>query len=315
VTRAERVDDGLRVAAVRKRYDDVVALDGVDLHVRHGALLGLVGGNGAGKTTTMRIVLGVLSADAGEVTLDGRPLDAATRRRIGYMPEERGLYAKMKVRDQLEYLCRLHGLGPEQSRRSVAGWLERLGIAEVRDAPVDTLSHGNQQRVQLTAALAHDPDVLVLDEPFSGLDPVAVQVMSEVLRERARDGVPVVFSSHQLDLVEQLCDDVAILSHGRTVAAGDIDSLRGSGPIRVEVGSRHLRPRWAATVPGAVEISVDGAGSVVELPALPDADGASDRMERLLEPVLAAARSYGPVTEFRRVRPSLLELFTGAVTR
>jgi ABC-2 type transport system ATP-binding protein len=301
--------DGLRVTGLRKCYDDVVALGGVDLHVRRGTMLGLVGGNGAGKTTTMRIVLGVLSADAGEVTLDGCPLDPALRRRIGYMPEERGLYAKMRVGAQLEYLCRLHGLGPARARENVMRWLERLGIAHLRYAVVDTLSLGNQQRVQLVAALGHDPDVLVLDEPFAGLDPVAVQVMSDVLRERARDGVPVMFSSHQLALVEELCDEVAILVRGRTVAAGRIDDLRDDGPVRVEVTSRHLETGWSRGVPDAVEVSVDRTGSVVEFPR-----AEADRLESLLGTLLAAALAHGPVTEFRRVRPALLDLFTEVVS-
>jgi ABC-2 type transport system ATP-binding protein len=174
----------------------------------------------------MRIMLGVLRADAGRVAWQGTAIDAERRRRIGYMPEERGLYPKMKVGEQLEYLAELHGLPRRKARRSVREWTERLGIAQRRADPVHKLSLGNQQRVQLAAALAHDPDVLVLDEPFSGLDPVAVDVMSGVLREQAAAGVPVIFSSHQLELVERISDRVGIISAGRMVATGSVEELQ-----------------------------------------------------------------------------------------
>jgi ABC-type Na+ transport system ATPase subunit NatA len=195
-----------------RRYGEVVALDDLSFSVREGQMFGFVGPNGAGKTTAMRIVLGVLEPDAGEVRRRGRPVDAQTRRRMGYMPEERGLYQKMRVRDQLEYFARLHGLSPKDARDSTTYWTERLGVAERSGDRVEQLSLGNQQRVQLAAALVHGPELLVLDEPFSGLDPVGVDVLAEVLAERARGGVPVIFSSHQLDLVERLCEAVAIIS-------------------------------------------------------------------------------------------------------
>ncbi|WP_242425160.1 ABC transporter ATP-binding protein, partial [Frankia sp. EI5c] len=181
-------DRRLEIDDVRKRYGEVTALDGMTFDVRAGELFGFVGSNGAGKTTTMRIVLGVLAADSGEVRWAGRPVDLAARRRIGYMPEERGLYPKMKVGDQVVYLARLHGMSAPAARRGAEVWLERLGVAARRDDEVQKLSLGNQQRVQLVAALVHDPEVLVLDEPFSGLDPVAVDVMSQVLRERRAAG-------------------------------------------------------------------------------------------------------------------------------
>src|SRR3954466_15684630 len=196
----------LEIDRVSKRYGDVVALENMTFEVRAGEIFGLVGSNGAGKTTAMRIVLGVLAADEGAVRWDGRPIGLRTRRRIGYMPEERGLYPRMRVAEQLVYLARLHGMTPAAARSSVDRWVERLGVAGRRDDDVIKLSLGNQQRVQLAAALAHDPEILVLDEPFSGLDPVAVDVMSGVLRDKAGAGVPVMFSSHQLDLVQRLCD-------------------------------------------------------------------------------------------------------------
>jgi ABC-2 type transport system ATP-binding protein len=204
----------LEIDAVSKRYGEVVALRDMSFDVRAGELFGFVGSNGAGKTTTMRIALGVLSADSGEVRWNGRTVDLDTRRRIGYMPEERGLYPRMRVLDQLVYLAELHGMSTNEAHTSAENWIARLGLRDRRTDEVQRLSLGNQQRVQLAAALVHEPDVLVLDEPFSGLDPVAVDVMSQVLREKASAGVPVVFSSHQLDLVERLCDRVGIVSAG-----------------------------------------------------------------------------------------------------
>ncbi|MGQ0776847.1 MAG: ABC transporter ATP-binding protein, partial [Pseudonocardiales bacterium] len=185
----------LELRGVSKRFGGRVALDEVDFTVHADEVFGFVGSNGAGKTTTMRIVLGVLTADAGTVCLSGREIDAEMRRRIGYMPEERGLYPKMKVGEQLEYFAELHGLSRPAARRAVRAWTERLGVADRCGEEVQKLSLGNQQRVQLAAALTHEPDVLVLDEPFAGLDPVAVDVMSRVLREKAAAGVPVIFSS------------------------------------------------------------------------------------------------------------------------
>jgi ABC-2 type transport system ATP-binding protein len=271
--------------------------------VRAGELFGFVGSNGAGKTTTMRIALGVLAADSGEVRWDGRPVDLAVRRRIGYMPEERGLYPKMKVRQQLVYLAQLHGLSAADARRATDAWVDRLGLTARRDDEVQKLSLGNQQRVQLAAALVHDPAVLVLDEPFSGLDPMAVDVMSEVLRERAGAGVPVVFSSHQLDLVERLCDRVGIVRSGQLVACGGVAELRESGPVRLVVDAPEAGEDWTAGLAGVRVVAVDGGRTTVEL----DEDGDDQQ-------VLAAALKTGPVREFTRLRPSLTELFRNVVS-
>ena len=190
-------------------------------------MFGFVGPNGAGKTTTMRIVMGVLAADAGEVRWNGEPLHMRMRSRFGYMPEERGLYPKMRVKPQLSYFAALHGVDDPDA--SADRWIERLGLTERAGDRVEELSLGNQQRVQLAAALVHEPELLVLDEPFSGLDPVGVDVLSGVLLDYARTGVPVVFSSHQLELVERLCEAVAIIKDGRLVASGTVEELRGPG--------------------------------------------------------------------------------------
>ena len=197
----------------------------------------------------MRIVLGVLQPDGGEVRWNGRPVDPPAWARFGYMPEERGLYPKMRVDDQLVHLARLHGIDHAGARAAAARWLDRLGLAEVAHRRTETLSLGNQQRAQLGAALVHDPELLVLDEPFSGLDPVGVDVLSEVLRERARAGVPVVFSSHQLELVERLCEAVAIVKDGRLVAGGRVEDLRGSDGRTVRVVVEGAADGWLARAP------------------------------------------------------------------
>jgi ABC-2 type transport system ATP-binding protein len=261
-----------------RSYGDRVALDGVSFDVAPGQMFGFVGPNGAGKTTTMRIVLGVLEADRGTVEWDGAPVDLAVRRRFGYMPEERGLYPKMRVRTQLEYLASLHGVADPDA--AADRWIGRLGLSERAGDRVEQLSLGNQQRVQLAAALVHEPALLVLDEPFSGLDPVGVDVLSGVLSEYAATGVPVVFSSHQLDLVERLCDAVAIIKDGRLVASGAVDELRA--------------------VRGAMfRVVVDGRERLIE-------GGDADA-------ILDAARSQGSVTYFAQERPTLTELFREAV--
>src|SRR6478735_6044008 len=245
----------LRLENVSKAYGETVALDDLSFEVRPGELFGFVGSNGAGKTTAMRIALGVLKADAGAVYLGDRPVDLEVRRRIGYMPEERGLYPKMTVGAELVFLARLHGLSDTEAKDAVTRWTERLGIADRVDDKVEALSLGNQQRVQLAAALVHDPSVLVLDEPFSGLDPVAVDVMSDVLVEKARTGVPVIFSSHQLDLVERLCDRVGIISRGSMREIGTVDELRGKGDGRIEVFAPDAPVGWAHHLIGVTTLS------------------------------------------------------------
>ena len=222
----------LRLEGLRKSYGDTVALQGASFGVEAGQMFGFVGPNGAGKTTLMRIVLGVLAADSGRVLWHGAPIDAEARRRIGYMPEERGLYPKMRVRDQLVYMARLHGAGEAAAGAAADRWLERLGVAERAEEPVEALSLGNQQRVQLGVALVHEPDLLVLDEPFSGLDPDGVDALSRaLLAEISERQVPVVFSSHQLELVERLCDSLAIIAGGRIVASGPLAEVSGGKPL------------------------------------------------------------------------------------
>jgi len=291
-------EQALEIMGVSKRYGHVVAVDDLSLTVPAGQLCGFVGRNGAGKTTTMRIVLGVLTADAGEVRVGGTPMTFATRRRIGYMPEERGLYPKMRVGEQLAYLAELHGRAPAAARTAAAAWLERFGLADRVKDDLQSLSLGNQQRVQLAAALVFAPDLLVLDEPFAGLDPVAVDVMSGVLREQADAGQPVIFSSHELELVERLCDRVAIIDQGRLVAQGTVAELRAGAPERRWVEVPDAAPDWGEGIAGATLLTRDGSRLLFEIE--PEGDD---------QALLRAALATGPVAEFHRVEPSLGEIF------
>jgi ABC-2 type transport system ATP-binding protein len=231
-------------------------------------------------------------------------VDAGARRRIGYMPEERGLYAGMKVGEQLEYLARLHGLSRERARDSARRWADRLGLAGKHQMKVEALSLGNQQRVQLAAALVHEPDLLVLDEPFSGLDPVGVDAMSEVLAERAAAGVTMLFSSHQLDLVEHLCTSVAIIHEGTLVAQGTVEELARGGPLRIAVRvSGDNEARWTRSLDGLARVDhVTGGAATISLDRTEDA-----------QQVLDIARRAGPVEQFGFERRRLSQVFRDVV--
>jgi ABC-2 type transport system ATP-binding protein len=293
----------LELKGLTRRYGDVVALDDVSFSVGEGQMFGFVGPNGAGKTTAMRIVLGVLEPNAGEVLWRGRPMDNEARRQAGYMPEERGLYPKMRVRAQLEYLAQLHGLERSAARRSAERWIDRMGLSERAGDRVETLSLGNQQRVQLAAALVHDPAMLVLDEPFSGLDPVGVDVLAGVLKDKAAAGTPVIFSSHQLELVERLCEAVAIINKGRLVASGTVAALRSAGRRRHwEVGVAGTDAGWAARLPGARVLDGTDGRVLLELD-----DSADEQV------ILDAARRVGRVTYFASSQPTLADLFRQVV--
>jgi ABC-2 type transport system ATP-binding protein len=293
---------GLELVGLRRTFGDVVALDGLTFSVAPGTLYGFVGRNGAGKTTTMRIVCGLLAPDAGSVRWRGAETGARFRERVGYMPEERGLYPKMRVRDQLEYFGVLHGLSHADARARASGWLGRLGLAERAASRVEQLSQGNQQRVQLAAALVHEPDVLVLDEPFAGLDPIVCDLLTDVLREQAARGVPVLFSSHQLELVEHICEQVAIIDHGRLMACGAVEELRAGGPRMIRAEVHDAGRDWTAELAGVTVVERAADGLVLELDASADS-----------QQVLDAARRAGRVSRFTEERPRLAELFRDLV--
>ncbi len=293
----------LAAEGLSRRFGDVVALDRLSLHVAPGEVLGFLGPNGSGKTTALRSILGISEPDEGTVTWKGAPIDAAARRRFGYLPEERGLYPGMKIGEQLTYFATLYGYERNKAAESARMWLERLGLGERVDDKLDALSLGNQQRVQLAAALVHAPELLVLDEPFSGLDPISIENVGAILREQADAGVAVVFSSHQLDLVEDYCERVTIVANGRCVAEGDLDELRRGGDPRLVVEVEGDKTSsWANRLKGVTV--VDNASGRLRLRLGPTANA---------QAVLAAAQKRGPLVEFTYEQRRLSEVFREAV--
>lgn len=286
---------------VSKHYGEVAALGGATFEAQPGRILGFLGPNGAGKTTGMRCILGLARPDGGEITWRGEPITAPVRIRFGYMPEERGLYPKMRVREQLIHFARLSGVGGD-SVVVTDRWLARLGLAGSGQAKVEQLSHGTQQRVQLAAALVHDPELIVLDEPFAGLDPLGVDALALVLRELADAGAAIVFSSHQLDLVEGVCDDIAIIDRGQVVLTGDLQTLRASARTRLLDITVNGSP-WAPTLEGVHFTTSEGRPRCV-------VDKATD-----LDVLLAAAEKAGEVDRFSFEPPHLSDLFREAVGR
>lgn len=293
----------LEIQDLYKSYGSVIALDGCTFEVGRGRMLGFLGPNGAGKTTAMRSVFGLMRPDSGQVTWDGRPITPQDRLRFGYMPEQRGLYPRMKARNQLTYFGRLHGLSTTEASRSADEWLGRFGLDDRAEDPLESLSHGNQQRVQLAAALIHDPELLVLDEPFSGLDPIAVETMSDVLREQAATGKAVVFSSHQLDLVEDLCEDVAIINAGSIVVRGTVRDLKDSSPIRIlELEVEGEATGLFDTLEGVISVESNERQHHVIIESNSDIRGFIARVEAI-----------GRLRHFAYTTPSLSDLFREAV--
>jgi ABC-2 type transport system ATP-binding protein len=292
----------LRVRDLHKRFGDVVALDGVDLDVAPGEMVGFLGPNGAGKTTTMRAIMRLVDIDAGTVTWNGAPIDDRVRSTFGYMPAERGMYPRMRVGEHLAYYARLSGFSRGRAERAAEEWMERLGLTARRDSEVQALSSGNQQRVQLALALLTDPDLLVLDEPFSGLDPIAVETLGAVLRERVSDGAALLLSSHQLDLVADVCSAVSIVNDGSIVVRGDVAEIRRAAPIRYVTVDFADAAHWVPAVPGAVVHRRSASSVTIEVPA-----------ETAPELVLADAVRSGRVAGFDYAPPDLSEVFISAV--
>ncbi len=291
----------LTLRDVSKRYGDVVALDSATFDVRRGRILGFLGPNGAGKTTAMRCILGLARPDLGAIEWDGHVITRNDRLQFGYMPEERGLYPKMRVQEQLVHFAKLSGVGGDAAN-AADRWLRRLGLEDRAEAKVEQLSHGNQQRVQLAVALLHDPKLVVLDEPFAGLDPLGVEALSLVLRELANSGIAIVFSSHQLDLVEDVCEDVAIIDRGTVVLTGDLNGLRATARSRrLDIAVDGLP--WAPSIEGVHLVTTDGRPHYV-------VDTGTSVKE-----LLSAAEQAGRVDRFAFEPPRLSDLFREAVRR
>ncbi len=296
----------LELIDLHQRYGEVAALDGCSVAAPRGSMFGFLGPNGAGKTTAMRTVFGLVQPDSGSVRYLGRTIEPGDRLRFGYMPEQRGLYAKMGVANQLTYFGRLHGLTKADAASSASRWLERLGLADRSDHRLETLSHGNQQRIQLAAALVHDPELMILDEPFSGLDPIGVRDMAGALKQQVTDrNATVIFSSHQLDLVEDICDQVAVINRGRIILEGSLAGLQADSPMRMfEIETTHQDDAWLpeewrdhviSKTRGRVRMQFPTAHGI-------DPDALLDRV-----------RSLADVVAFGFEPPSLSELFLSTV--
>ncbi len=293
----------LEVQHVSHWYGDRQVLKDVSFSVSDAHLTGFVGANGAGKTTTMRTILGLLKPREGRVLLDGKPINDADRARFGYMPEERGLYPKMKVREQIVYFARLHGVGQDAAKRRADELLERLNLHERANDNVESLSLGNQQRAQVCVALVHSPEFLMLDEPFSGLDPVAVDAVLTVLQEEAANGVPVLFSSHQLDVVERLSDELVIISEGEIKATGSRRQLQeqhSQGLYRIDVDD----VTWLAAQADVELVDALGEGQVIRILAADEQAAAARAQELLREGV-----QRGEVRRFQRELTRLTQIF------
>jgi ABC-2 type transport system ATP-binding protein len=291
----------LRIDDLHKTFGPVVALDGLSFDVPSGAIFGFLGANGAGKTTTMRIALGVLAADTGTITWGGIDTRTLPRRTWGYLPEERGLYPRMVVLDQLVFFASLHGLPPDLARKAALGWLRRLRVLDLAQRRAEELSKGNQQKIQLIAAVLHEPPVLLMDEPFTGLDPVNVAMLREALLELRDEGRTLIFSTHQMETVEAMCESIAIVDRGRLVVGGPLRTIKresGRRLVHLSVDGDHRLP-WLAGIVGARVIRPGIDRTEIEL------DPGTEPEEVLA----AAVRAGAKVGHFEVAEPSLEQIF------
>jgi ABC-2 type transport system ATP-binding protein len=294
--------NSVELSKIRKCYDDFVAVDSLSLVIRPGEVYGLLGPNGAGKTSTLRMMIGITVPDSGVVSLFGEPLRRAHVQRLGYLPEERGLYKKMKVLDQLVFLGQLKGLSGHDAAQRAQQWCERLGLAEWTGKKIEELSKGMQQKVQFIGAMVHDPQLVVMDEPFSALDPASAVVLKDALLDLKKAGKTLLFSTHQMDTAERLCDSICLINHGRAVLEGDL------GKIRAGFGKRNVQMKYEGDSqflhdPKLVQ-SFNDYGNYVEVRLAAGGDP---------QELLRAAASCARLSKFELIEPSLEEIFIEAV--
>lgn len=292
----------LKVEKVTKNYGEKVAVNQIDFEVRQGEIFGLLGANGAGKTTTMRMVLGLIYPDDGRILWNGQGYSDELRQLLGYLPEERGLYPKVKVSEQVLYLAELRGVPRQKAEKSLREWLERFEVPEYYNKRVEELSKGNQQKIQFIAAVIHDPDILILDEAFSGLDPVNVELLKSTVTDLRRAGKTILFSSHRMDHVEELCENICILHKSNTVLKGSLKSIKRSFPREKVLLDTELQITGLDRIPGV--LSVEKRESWTEL-----------RIGRpeVAQEVLRVASSQSEVYRFQLVEPTLNEIFIKTV--
>jgi ABC-2 type transport system ATP-binding protein len=289
---------------VRKTYDHFVAVDDLSFKIEEGAVFGLLGPNGAGKTSTIRMMIGITMPDSGQINMFGKPFVRKDLERVGYLPEERGLYKKMKVLDQLIFLGQLHGLDAVAARQKAVAWSERLEIADWLQKKVEELSKGMQQKIQFIATLLHDPEFIVMDEPFSGLDPVNAVLLKNVLLELKAKGKTILFSTHQMDQVEKLCDSICLINRGRSVLQGDLKH------IKAQYGKRDVQIEYEGDGNFLQQTQLVGSynnyGNYVEVRLAPGADA---------QQLLHAVAQRSKVSKFELVEPSLEQIFIETVEK
>jgi len=289
---------------IRKSYDSFVAVDDLSFKIEQGAVFGLLGPNGAGKTSTIRMMIGITVPDAGQIQMFGKPFERRSLQRVGYLPEERGLYKKMKIVDQLIFLGELHGLKASEARQRAVAWSERLEISGWLDKKVEELSKGMQQKIQFVATLLHDPDFIIMDEPFGGLDPVNASLLKDVLLEMKKEGKTILFSTHRMDQVEKLCDDICLINRGKLVLEGNLKQIKakyGKNNVQIEYEGDGNFLQQAQLVG-----SYNNYGNYVEVRLAPGADA-----QQLLRAVAERSR----INKFELMEPSLEEIFIETVEK
>lgn len=292
----------LQIEHVTKRFGDFTAVDDLTLTVEEGTMYGFLGANGAGKTTTFRMILGLLTPNEGRITWNGKPISYATSPQIGYLPEERGLYPKMKVEEQLLFLAELRGMKRSDAKREIGGWLDRFDVPQYLNKKVEELSKGNQQKIQVIAALLHQPKLIILDEPFSGLDPVNVEMLKKAILDIRNNGATIVFSSHRMDHVEELCEQFSIIDHGKQIVSGTLKEVKRSfGKQNVRIRSDYDLGALAG-LPGVLGATPTVEGAVYQV----DSDTTA-------ESLLTEALKAGPVRQFEIEEPTLQDIFIAKV--
>lgn len=292
----------LQIENVTKRFGDFTAVDQLNLTVEKGSMYGFLGANGAGKTTTFRMILGLLSANEGHITWNNKTISYATSPEIGYLPEERGLYPKMKVEDQLIFLGELRGMKKVDAKKAIDYWLERFEVSQNKNKKVEELSKGNQQKIQVIAALMHDPKLLILDEPFSGLDPVNVEMLKKAITDFRNNGATILFSSHRMDHVEELCEKLSIIHHGKQIVSGSLrDVKRSFGRQNVRIRSDYDL-KALDNVRGIISVAHSVEGAVFQI-----------EEEEVANDLLSAALQAGPIRHFEIEEPSLQDIFIAKV--
>ncbi|MGB8542924.1 MAG: ATP-binding cassette domain-containing protein [Candidatus Acidiferrales bacterium] len=296
--------DAITLENVTKSYDAVTAVSGINLHVRQGAILGLLGPNGAGKTTTIRMIMNILVPDEGSIQVLGQPVSDSTRDIIGYLPEERGLYPRMKVREIIVFLAALHGLAEDEADRRAKEWLEKLGLAEWSEKKLIDLSKGMQQKVQFITAVIHKPPLVILDEPFSGLDPVNAATVEEIMIDMRAGGSTIVLSTHRMEQVERMCDSICLIDKGRKLLDGDLRAIKqsyGKNTLHIEFTGSDAFLKHPAI------LSMTRLGNGVEAKLKPGADP-----QEILK---AAVQENVSIIRFELLEPSLNEIFIDRTSR